>query len=82
MLCHVKIYFIIYIMYYIQIFFELSKVASSIILPAKTEPIWTLSEPVITTLCLQMGGLRPPLPPPPPRFLFRLCRLVFKNITP
>ena len=31
---------------------KLSKVASSIILPAKTEPIWTLSEPVIKTLCL------------------------------
>ena len=47
-------------------FIELSKVASSIILPAKTEPIWTLSEPVIKTLCLQMGGAHPPPPPNPP----------------
>ena len=44
-------------------FFKLGKVASSIILPAKTEPIWTLSEPVIKTLCLQMGGCPPPQPP-------------------
>ena len=42
------------ISYYVE-FFMLSKVASSIILPAKTEPTWTLSEPVIMTLCLQMG---------------------------
>ena len=62
-------------------FFKLCKKTSSIILPAKTEPIWTLSEPVIKTLCLQMGGagLRPP---PSPRFLFTPCRLAFKNIAP
>ena len=44
---------------------KLSKVASSIIPPAKTEPIWTLSERVIMTLCLQMGsggGCAPPNP--------------------
>ena len=46
-------------------FIKLRKVASSIILPAKTEPIWTLSEPVIKTLCLQMGGGCDPPPTPP-----------------
>ena len=49
-----------------SILIELSNVASSIILPAKTEPIWTLSEPVIKTLCLQMEGAAPPPPPNPP----------------
>ena len=60
---------------------KLSKVASSIIPPAKTEPIWTLSERVIMTLRLQMGGggLRSAQPP---RFLFKPCRLVLKNIAP
>ena len=46
-------------------FFKLSKVAvASRIIPreAKTEPMWTLSEPVIETLCLQVGGA-PPNPP-------------------
>ena len=37
-------------------FFKLCKKTSSIILPAKTEPIWTGSEPAIKALCLQMGG--------------------------
>ena len=45
------------ISYYVE-FFMLSKVASSIILPAKTEPTWTLSEPVLKTLCLPMGGFQ------------------------
>ena len=35
---------------------ELCNKTSSIILPAKTEPIWTGSELVIKALCLQMGG--------------------------
>ena len=45
-------------------FFKLCKKTSSIILPAKTEPIWTGSEPVMQILRLQMagGGLRPPNP--------------------
>ena len=47
---------------------KLSKVASSIILPAKTEPIWTLPEPVIKTLCLQMGGGGFASPNPPLSF--------------
>ena len=46
--------------YYVEVF-TLGKVAVSIILPAKTEPIWTLSEPVIKTLCLRMGGGCTPL---------------------
>ena len=44
--------------------FKLCKKTSNIILPAKTEPTWTGSEPVIKTLCLQMGGVcAPPLTP-------------------
>ena len=61
-------------------FFKLCKATSSIILPAKTEPIWTLSEPMTKRLCLQMGGgLRRPQPH---SFLFTPCRLAFKNIAP
>ena len=41
----------------------LRKVASSIFAPAKTEPIWTLSEPVIKVFAMG-GGLRPPPTPP------------------
>ena len=47
-------------------FFKLCKKTSSIILPAKTEPIWSGSEPVIKTLCLQMAEAAPPPQPPPP----------------
>ena len=39
-----------------------------------------LSEPVIKTLCLQMGGGA--APPQTPRFLFTPCRLALKNIVP
>ena len=52
-------------------FFKLCKKTSSIILPAKTEPIWTGSEPVIKTLCLQMGGGGCAPPPNPPAFVLR-----------
>ena len=38
----------------------LRKVASSIFAPAKTEPIWTLSEPVIKVFA--KGGGCPPQP--------------------
>ena len=41
----------------------LCKVASSIFAPAKTEPIRTLSEPVIKVFATGGGGLRPPPPP-------------------
>ena len=47
------------------------KVASGIFAPAKTEPIWTLSEPVIKVF--ENGGRA--------RF-FSPCRLVFKNPEP
>ena len=40
----------------------LRKVASSIFAPAKTEPIWTLSEPVIKVFA-NWGGCAPPTPP-------------------
>ena len=63
-LCYVMLnYVLLYHTILYSHLFKLSKVASSIILPAKTEPIWTLSEPVIKTLCLQMGG--GPAPPTP-----------------
>ena len=53
-----------------RIIFQLCKIASSIILPAKTEPVWTFSAPVIKGV-RKWGGLRPPPPPPPapPAFL-------------
>ena len=43
----------------------LRKVASSIFAPAKTEPIWTLSEPVIKVFA-HGGGCAPPPPRPTP----------------
>ena len=53
-------------------FFKLCKKTSSIILPARPEPIWTGSEPVLKTLCLQTG-----LPPPnPPAFFLRRAGLL------
>ena len=58
-------------------FFDLYKTTSSIILSAKTEAIWTLSEPVIKTSCVQMGGLRPP--PNPPAFFLRRAGLLSKT---
>ena len=67
-------------------FFKLYKATPSIILPAKTEPIWPLSERVIKTSCEQMGGgAAPAAPPPPPispAFLFTPCRFAFKNVVP
>ena len=74
LLCYVMLkYIFLYHNILYSYFFQLSKVASSIILPAKTEPIWTLTEPVTKTLCLQMGGggLRPPPTPLPPRLSFQ-----------
>ena len=56
----------------------LRKVASSIFAPAKTEPIWTLAEPVIKVFA-NPGGCAPPQPP---GFYFTPCRLVFKNSEP
>ena len=56
-------------------FFKLCKIASSAILPAKAERIWTPSQSVIKTLCLQMGR-------PAPLFFFTPCRLAFKSILP
>ena len=41
----------------------LRKVASSIFAPAKTEPIWTLSEPIIKVFAHGGGGCAPPNPP-------------------
>ena len=62
-------------------FLKLYKATASIILPAKTEPIWPLSERVIKTSCVQMGaGCAPP--PNSPAFLFTPCRFAFKNIVP
>ena len=58
----------------------LRKVASSIFAPAKTEPIWTLSEPVIKVFVNGGGGRSPP--PTPLLFFFTPCRLVFKNPEP
>ena len=66
-------------------FFKLYKATASIILSAKTEPIWPLSEPVIKTSCVQMGGrgwAAPPPTPNSPAFLFTPCRFAFKNIVP
>ena len=61
-LCYVMLnYVLLYHTILYSHLFKLSKVASSIILPAQAEPIWTLSEPVIKTLCLQMGGCPNPL---------------------
>ena len=57
--------------------FTLCKITSSIILPAKTEAIWTLSQPVIKMLCLQMGGgLRPP---PTPALSFYAVQACFRE---
>ena len=47
----------------------LRKVASSIFAPAKTEPIWTLSEPVIKVFVNGGGGRSPP--PTPLLFFLR-----------
>ena len=58
------------------------RLTSSIFAPAKTEPIWTLSEPVIKVFA-NGWGCAPPPPPQPPRFFFLTpCRLVFKNPEP
>ena len=51
-------------------FFKLYKATSSIILPAKTEPIWPLSERVIKTSCVLNGGGGLRIPPQLPRFSF------------
>ena len=51
----------------------LRKVASSMFAPAKTEPIWTLSKPVIKVFVNGGGGL--------PLFCMP-CRLVLKNPEP
>ena len=56
------------------------RLTSSIFAPEKTEPIWTLSEPVIKVFA-NGGGLRPP-PPNPPAFFLTPRRLVFKNPEP
>ena len=56
-------------------FFKLCKKTSSIILPAKTEPIWTGSEPAIKALCLQMGG-GGAAPLQPPAFFLRRAGLL------
>ena len=64
-------------------FFKLYyKATASIILSATTEPIWPLSERVIKTSCVQMGGggLRPL--PQLPRFCFYAVQICFKNIVP
>ena len=58
-------------------FFKLYKATSSIILPAKTEPIWPLSERVIKTTCVQMGGAAPP--PTPPLFFLRRADLLSRT---
>ena len=61
-------------------FFKLYKATASIILSAKTEPIWPLSERVIKTSCVQMGGgggaAPPPPPPSPPLFFLRRADLL------
>ena len=48
----------------------------------KTEAIWTLSEPVIKTLCLQMGA-PPPATPPHSFYAVQACfeehRTINKN---
>ena len=59
-------------------FFKLCKKTSSIILPAKPEPIWTGSEPVLKTLCLQTGG-GGPAPPPTPLLSFYAVPACFQE---
>ena len=56
----------------------LRKVTSSIFAPAKTEPMWTLSEPVIKVFANGAGAAPSPTPP----LFFMPCRLVYKNPEP
>ena len=55
--------------------FRLYKATSSIILPAKAEPIRPLSEPVIKTSCVQMGCAAPT----PPLFFFKTVQAFFQE---
>ena len=52
---------------------------TSIILPAKTEPIWPLSEPVIKTSCVQMGGGGGAAPPPNPPVFVNTVQAFFQE---
>ena len=54
----------------------LRKVASSIFAPAKTEPIWTFSEPVIKVFVNGGGGRSPP---PTPLLFFNAMQAGFQK---
>ena len=64
-------------------FFKLYKATASIILLAKTEPIWPFSRTRDKdVVCANWREAAPPPPPTPPAFLFTPCRVAFKNIVP